>query len=317
MSGIKHSILVMLIVGSTSAFAGSMGPVCTSGEVTIPCVGNDWDIGLYALYLQPSYNGSPITNDGTLKNFNYFGSVDSDNETFLHDRVMGWQWGFKLEAAYRFNSGNDANINWYHWQDTTKERRIRDDGFEEFVNITLLQPKVKADFNAVNVEFGQSVNLDQFKTMRLQAGMQYAQLTREETIISTNTSTLEDGSLGIEPLPIRHFIDGFNGVGPRVGVDLAYSWIQGLGFYANGAVGILIGKSKYYINEFERQSRASFTAIIPELEAKAGATFTYAMIPGDIKLNLGYMVVNYFRPYKGVDFGLQGPYVGLKWMANV
>ena len=66
--------------------------------------------------------------------------------------------------------------------------------------------------------------------------------------------------------------------------------------------------------------------VVPELEAKAGATYTYSMASyGDISLDGGWMWINYFEPMTygddgeahSANFGLQGPYLGLKWVGNL
>ena len=72
-------------------------------------------------------------------------------------------------------------------------------------------------------------------------------------------------------------------------------------------------------------THGSTTTINPALEGKLGATYTYAMAQGDLSLDLGWMWVNYFNVLstgtRGAtnqsDFGVQGPFVGLKWLGNV
>ena len=52
---IKQIAMVVIAIVSTAnaAIAGTMGPVCPAGQVTVPCETATWSLGIQALYMQP------------------------------------------------------------------------------------------------------------------------------------------------------------------------------------------------------------------------------------------------------------------------
>ncbi len=314
MLNLKKTAVAVLAFSSSAVFAGTMGPVCTPGNVTVPCESTAWDFGIQALYLKTNYDSG----------LGYVAHQVTANSTSYVENEPDWSWGFKLEGSYHFSTGNDLNLNWYHLGGKTTSRTLAANTTVDILGQTVIAGTigVKPRWDAVNLEFGQHVDFGEFENIRFHGGVQYARLKTEFgaaalTGVTPNTVAWVAGS--------NHT---FNGFGPRIGADMSYDLGNGLSVYANGATAILVGTSKasYAVGSTPGVSAtfsASRNAMVPEVEAKLGLGYSFAMAQGDLSLDLGYMWVNYFNAQHTVsltddsDFALHGPYFGVKWVGTV
>ena len=319
MLNMKKTAVAVLAFGSSVAFAGTMGPVCTPGNVTVPCESQAWDVGIQALYMNVYLNDSyafPYTTSAV--------SGTTATSTY-HDNGPDWGWGFKLEGSYHFNTGNDLTVNWYHLNDNENRIALTSTAAGVLPAAATFNHTVDPRWDAVNVEMGQHADFGMFKDIRFHGGLQYARVEVRNTLNGFNAASqqLFNGSNTSK----------FSGVGPRVGADYSYNFGNGLAIYANGAAALLVGDSdsdsRLVLNAVTGAAgtgvaTGSKTSVVPELEAKIGGKYTYAMAQGDLTLDAGWMVANYFNAVTNPatfadssDFAVQGPYVGLKWVGQV
>ncbi|MDP1603474.1 MAG: Lpg1974 family pore-forming outer membrane protein [Legionella sp.] len=306
MLNLKKTAVAVLALGSSAVFAGTMGPVCTPGSVTVPCERTAWDFGVRALYLETT--GDDYLASSTFGTTSTYRNADND-----------WGWGFQLEGSYHFNTGNDVNVNWYHYQkNTSRAFTALGAEFGPFYGYRN-EPK----WDAVNFEFGQHVDFGEQKNIRFHGGAQYVRLERDSRLFNTITTEFVNTERK------------FNGFGPRLGMDMSYDLTNGFAIFGNGAAALLVGSSKFYntLGPVTTFSNGSRNIIVPELEAKLGVSYTYAMAQGDLTLDAAYMVVNYFDAHHNgftsgttllglgaqaqSNFGLDGIIFGAKWVGNV
>ncbi len=332
---LRKTAMALLVLGTNGLFAGTMGPVCNAINVTLPCDRPSWVVAGQALYLQPTLG------DISLSNLTYAGPEGSNYYTVFNP---AYGWGYKLEGAYQFGTGNDIDINWYH---LNSGNNYNFTGNNDILPDTLVldvvgTASVDPGWNAVNIEFGQHIDFGRLKNIRVHAGAEYARITNDRVIGATGIfpgSAMDDG----EPYSVVNS-SLYNGFGPRIGADMAYDWGSGFAMYGNGAATLLVGSKGFtstYVSAIGNNTSSytgSYTAIVPELEAKLGATYTYRTRYDAFTLDAGWMWVNYFNAQssqvvleastdgttvnaiyntKEANFALQGPYVGLKWLGNV
>ena len=298
MLNLKKTAVAVLALGSSAVFAGTMGPVCTPGNVTVPCERNAWEIGGYALYLQPVANG-PFAFFGTPS-----GVFTGNNDT--------WDWGFALEAGYHYGTGNDLNVNWHHL----------DHDINFFAPTVTSLNHFEGNWDEVNVELGQVVDFSATNRMRFHGGVQYSRLTAEANPLFVVPVT------GGAAVSTAGYNSQYKGFGPRAGLDMNYGFGNGFGVYGKGASALLVGTSKFSdFTVVPGGVYASRTEVVPQFEAKLGANYTYAMAQGDLVLDAGYMWVDYLNVHQNSalnagnvatsDVAFTGPYFGLKYVGNV
>jgi hypothetical protein len=313
MLNLKKTAVAVLALSSSAVFAGSMGPVCTPGNVTVPCERTAWNVGGQALYLDSN----------TTNGFSYYPSASTGTYTDLSNQ---WSWGFQIEGSYHFNTGNDLTLSWYRLDTKNNTLAVSPTGLlGSATTVTSLLASGNMKWNAVNGEIGQAVDFSANSKMRFIGGFQWAQVNPTSNLTVTRSGITRLYSLSSE----------YNGFGPRTGLDMNYVFGNGFGIYAKGATTLLVGTSKFNNGGINNLLNAplsssvfngSRTNVVPELEAKLGADYTYSMAQGDLTLDAGYMWFNYFNPLntvdqnltpKSSDFGASGPYFGLKYVGNI
>ena len=178
------------------------------------------------------------------------------------------------------------------------------------------------------------------KKVRFHGGFQYAAIKTTVTNVALSPSRAV-AAVADQEITYAASRMKYSGFGPRVGVDLIHDFGYAFSIYANAASALLVGTRSFDVSAVGEQintsptfsltpytntASSSNTIIVPELEAKVGITHTHNTANGDLSIDAGWMWVNYFnvqsypRNVTGElksDFGVQGPYVGLKWLGNL
>jgi len=319
----KVTLAVFGLVSSSVSIAGMPGPMkgCVADPVTVPCEARLWDLGVQALYLESAYDADYGYGNNLV---NGYRAVDDDGD-----------WGFRLEGSYHFSTGNDITLTWIHYDNEHQQN-----GFSGTIPITpvlfaLNVPyalSIDNRFDQVNLVMGQHSDFGKLKNIRFYGGFQYADIRLDATNIFQQTPAALVAN-GVQSVRQFHNTD-FNGVGPVIGIDFSYNLNSNFSVVANSAASILFGTGRFndgflYSNNLITGARyGSKKMMVPSLEAKLGANYAYASDYGVFNIQGGYQAVNYFNALQArglnpltalpanSDYGLYGPYFGVKWIGN-
>lgn len=298
----KKIIAALSLTFSGIGFAGTMGPVCLPGSVTVPCAMKQWDFGIQALYLKPTYS---IEQDNFLP-------VSTDS---INDISGKWSMAFALEGSYHFSTGNDISMDWTHYDATRRHDYL---SFSQ-----------NTRFDQASLIFGQHVDFNSIKSARFYSGMQYANL-HISRINSVSIPIADDFSLN--PITARVFKQqnyaDYNGIGPVLGIDFAYAiGASGFSLTANTATSVLYGTVRSNINAsvnglVTAHPYSARKMMVPGLEEKLGLNYNTQFAQGQLSINGGYQALNYFNVVTRAqttqtalsDFGMYGPYLGVRWL---
>lgn len=232
----KTTIAVLGLVASGYAAAGAMGPVCTPGNVTVPCDARKWELGAEALYMRPIY--------GAQKSLQFVPSLTTSVSSEVADVRDQWSWGFRVMGSFYFNTGNDVTVNWTHLNSKAD--------FNNIVAPLVVPPATviqvpanyesRDQFDQANIVLGQHVDVSVRKKMRFFGGMQYANIQSNATnYLNYPLIPLQFGST----VSVFDNTD-FKGFGPVTGIDYSYALFNGLSVTANGTGSILVGTTRYH-----------------------------------------------------------------------
>ncbi|STY27955.1 major outer membrane protein [Legionella wadsworthii] len=307
--------------------AGTMGPVCTPDYVTVSCPCRGWDFGISALYLQPNTN-SPLLNP-------ILHETHSDTES-SHTIRSSWDWGFLLEGSYHFNTGNDLNLNWMHFESNPSEHfAIFFPDAPAFPTTLYSDFKFDTKIDVVNLEFAQTTHFGKKTDVRLHGGGQYtnarirrAEFESEQFPPDPTISLFQQSLIKTK----------YEGAGPRVGVDMTHHVKYGFNLFAQSAMSLLLGQGKAKLagenisgpNVFTFDALRKKTYMVPELESRLGAGYQWAGGMGEFSIMAGWMWQHYLHIFslppgttsiQGTNFTqsdlmLDGPFIKGKWISG-
>lgn len=335
----KHLSLSVLALGITTlsstpvAFAGTYTPpTCTSLGVSVPCDATAYGAGFELFFVNATVNDQLYA----------YNEVFADNNQFFDDLDSDYDIGFELNASFRFGTGKDLTARWEHIDTSvTQTRTTLSNGFGQTVSLTgfditnssffdnndfviaggtPLSAKFKYDFDAVDLEMGQHIDLGDNMDLRVHAGLQYLHIdftksldeitcVERETYIEMETDT--------------------DAIGGRVGVDAAYFLGKGFHLVGHASFSLLMGDIDTELRGYsdtandrklvlrETHHFESDYSVIPAGMLKTGLNFGTDILNGHAMLEAGWRWEGFYQslrwdPQPGSafeNFTFSGPYL--------
>lgn len=357
----KLFLATLCFISSAPVLAdGYKGEAPPLVPVTIPNFNGGFEFTLGAIYMRPT--SSNLTYLGVNTITTVTGTPSFTGSTWNESSINpGYDWGFVLGLGYVFpNTANDVKLDWMYFHNNYSNSTGLvggpsgttidvisfpvDDHSLSSGDTLNASAKVEYDFDAVDLTFGQYINIGPRLQTRLFAGLRYMRLNSDLTTSVTHADVI-GGVLSELEYNNGSLNSSFNGLGPLFGMRADY--YLGMGFGLSGAfdAALLVGNLSFSGNElfvvtasddgvFSVSSRTvndlnwdSQNTVSPAFDGKFGLNYKYQFNNGTlVALELGYQVTKYIDVVEQMDrggtsatyfdtdvtnFGLNGPYLTL------
>lgn len=288
--------------------------------VTIPNFNGGVEFSIEALYLRPTTTNTRYLT--VLESSSGPGITDID--TTRYDVDYDYDWGFLIGLGYIFpNTANDVQASWMQIDNNSSDsRNVFGSGKSAILNPPFLvtgidsddvleaEGEIDTDFDAVDLTFGQYINIGPRLQTRLFAGLRYMKLDSE---LETEYELSDDGTFlnGVS----AEFDSKFNGLGPLFGVKADYNLGGGFGVSALFDATLLVGNISFdanyglttpsgdvLIETAGEIDTDELDVISPGFDARLGLNYKYQMNNGYmVGLEIGYQVTKYFDVIEQLD----------------
>ncbi len=320
MKRVSIGLAVVGLAASASALAATSTGAAPF-QVTVPNLTPGFSFTATGLYAEPTSTNT----DYAVTNYATSTSNGNSTNNALSSNVQSvkpdYGFGFGLGIGYIFpNSGNDVQLNWTHFDNsysngvsagTTGSIVSPVFSNDNFAPFTTANAQVKFNYNAVDLDVGQYVNMGTRLQTRLFGGLRFAQL---EQNFSANYSGTEADEFSADTSTMSGTINSkFTGVGPRMGIDSTYHIVNGFGVVGQVAVSALVGRVKSNASQVTNNT-STYDGINTNIRnTNIGSNNVTRVVPGvDGKLGLDYSM-----PFKnGSMFNIEAGYQ-VSYYANV
>jgi Legionella pneumophila major outer membrane protein precursor len=341
----KRITIVLAALLSTTVSANTLVVLPTGKAqlgIGIPCYNGGLSFGLAGLYLKPSTSQLDIPE--------FFSDNIRPRSAHVDTIDPHYAWGYYINVDYVFPcSGNDVRLSYTHYEtdnnncfgcsDCETIRNMQIDEADGQGN-TIACAKANFDYQAIDLDISQHVDVGCHLKMRWFGGLRYANLDNDFS------SNLFEGAVpgGISEQAYNHQSSRYHGIGPRIGLETNYHMGYGFGVVGQVASALLVGdvddhyndRTKSFNDEIILAGFHSFdysdqSRIVPNLDGRLGLDYSYQFCnPSRTKFTVeaGYHVTHYFnaidrlaatqlivpelRGRQTIDTSFEGPYVGIQ-----
>lgn len=365
----KKFSLVLATAGLTASL-GAYAALPTTAQpfqLEIPNLKPGLEVTLEGLLLRPTNSDMDYAQ---IQSFDFTAPpITFTTNNSVQSVQPGMDFGFRVGLGYVFaDSGNDVQLNWTHFDHSNDDSTaagpgqvlVTQIGFPLF-NLTGLPfitsssvtgtSTVDNQYNAIDLDVGQYVNVGTRLQMRFFGGLRAAQV-KQNTTDSYDTATGIDLPFIVPFNVYTNETDTFNskftGIGPRFGVDTSYEVWHCFGVVAHLAGALLVGQvdtsttntvslvtDNTNINNFLglpatttlNTSTDNVDRVVPAFDAKLGIDYTWEFRNrSSLSLEAGYQVTQYIDAVDNLNYtllngvqrqtssvGYDGPYLSLNF----